>query len=194
MLAASTSATNITIPSSMFLAARSARPAIPIGGATPSRLPNGTITPPGSHTFAQNALATSTINKVRIPDQTRACTVVIISASPQPRERYGGRLAGFRMRRNAVASASGKVPYQRQSREQAANRQRNRRTNVERHKGKLATLVQQRGVERECRKRRVAAENAGSEQEAPMLRTVALEGEIGREQSHDQGPGDVLEQ
>src|ERR1043165_4403640 len=83
MLAASTSARNITIASIWFFAARSARPAMSTGGATPSRLPNATMTPPGAHTLAQNALATSTITNVRIPHQTSACTVVIM-ALPSP--------------------------------------------------------------------------------------------------------------
>src|SRR5436305_2177568 len=52
----------------------------------------------------------------------------------------------------------------------------------------------QRDVERERRKRCVAAQNPSGEEEAPMLRRIALEGEVGREQAHYERSGDVLEQ
>src|SRR5947209_14505939 len=49
-------------------------------------------------------------------------------------------------------------------------------------------------VERERRERGVTAEDAGGEEQPPMLRGVTLEGEVRGEQSHRKRAGDVLEQ
>src|SRR5437762_5427004 len=89
---------------------------------------------------------------------------------------------------------SGKVSDQCQSRKQAPDRERNRENDVERREAELAALIVERDIERERRERRVAAEDAGREKEAPMLRGVALEGEVGRKQAHHQRAGNVLEQ
>src|SRR5882724_1328801 len=94
----------------------------------------------------------------------------------------------------APAGRSREIAHQRQAREQPANRQRDRGENIKRREAKLAASVKQRGVEREGRERRVAAEDAGREKQPPVLRSVALEGEVAGEQSHRQRAGDVLEQ
>src|SRR5262249_41160006 len=71
---------------------------------------------------------------------------------------------------------------------------RDRGNHVERRLPECAALVEQRGVERERREGRVAAENSGGEEQPPVLRGVALEGEVAREQPHHQRAGYVLKQ
>src|ERR1043165_392848 len=93
-----------------------------------------------------------------------------------------------------VEPGSGEVAHKRESGEQPADRERDREQDVERGESELAALVVQRDVEREGRERGVAAQNAGGEEQPPVLRGVAFEGEIGREQAHRERPGDVLEQ
>ena len=87
-----------------------------------------------------------------------------------------------------------KLPHQREPGEQPADRERDRGQHVERREAELAALVEQRGVERERREGRVAAEDAGGEEQPPALRRIALEGEVAGEQSHHQRAGDVLDQ
>jgi len=82
MPAASTTARNMIIASIWFFAARSARPATEMSGATTLAVAEGDHHAARSQTFAQNALATKTISSVRIPDQTNACTVVIMASLP----------------------------------------------------------------------------------------------------------------
>src|SRR6202166_1691653 len=101
---------------------------------------------------------------------------------PPPRIKCG---AGFRSKTLC------KMPHQREAGEQARNREHHRPQHVEQRRSDLAALIKHRGIERERREGGVAAENAGHQEQPPMLRRVALEREIARDQAHDDGAGDV---
>ena len=75
-----------------------------------------------------------------------------------------------------------------------ADREPDREQDVERGQAELAALIVQCDIERERREGRVAAEDAGGEEQPPALRGIALEGEVGGEQSHHERAGDILEQ
>src|SRR3954468_23781713 len=85
-----------------------------------------------------------------------------------------------------TAGGSGQVTHKREPGEQAADRQPNREQDVKRGETEFAALIEQCAVERESGESRVAAENAGGEEEPPGLRSVAFEGEIAGEQPHQQ--------
>src|SRR6186997_90911 len=97
---------------------------------------------------------------------------------------------------NSIANVrSGEVAHQRQPRSQPGNSQTDRGQHIKRGLQKFAALVEQHGVEREGRERGVAAENAGGEEQPPVLRSFAtLEREVAGEQAHHQRAGDVLDQ
>src|SRR6516165_1031314 len=89
---------------------------------------------------------------------------------------------------------SGEVAHEREPGRQAADRQRDRSDDVERRKPQFAALVEQHGIERERRKGGVAAEDAGGQEQAPVLRDGAFESEIADQQAHHQRTAHVLEQ
>jgi inorganic pyrophosphatase len=87
-----------------------------------------------------------------------------------------------------------KLPHQRQSGQQAADRKRDGKNDVERRKAKLAALIKQDGIERERREGGVAAEDPGGQEQPHVLWDAALEGEIADQQAHDHRACDVFEQ
>src|SRR5438034_10749835 len=70
---------------------------------------------------------------------------------------------------------SAEMAHQRQTGEQAGDRERHRSQHIQCRKADLAALVEQRGVERERGKRGVAAEDPGHDEQSPGLRRLALE-------------------
>src|SRR6266568_2284548 len=80
------------------------------------------------------------------------------------------------------------------ARGQTTDRDRDRGQHIERGEPGLAPLIEQNGVERERREGGVAAEDAGGEEQPPMLRGVALQCKVGGEQTHHQRAADILEQ
>src|ERR1041385_910762 len=99
----------------------------------------------------------------RIVGWAKAC-----SRAPCPRATRSNEGGGHAPLRDALPTLR-KVAYQPQPRKQSADREPNRQHNVERGQAELAALVVQRDVERECREGRVAAEDPGSEEQAPVL-------------------------
>src|SRR5262249_31748580 len=81
-----------------------------------------------------------------------------------------------------------------EGRRQSTHRKRDRQYHVEQGNSGLATLVQQYGIERERREGGVAAENARGQEQAPVLRDFALEGEVADQQTHHDGAAHVLDQ
>ena len=66
--------------------------------------------------------------------------------------------------RRKRGTKSREVPHQRQSSQQAADRERDGKNDVKRREAKLAALVEQDGIERERGEGGVAAENAGGQE------------------------------
>src|SRR5665213_275066 len=68
----------------------------------------------------------------------------------------------------------GKVAHQREAGEQRGDRYAYRYADIKRCHGDLPALVKQRDVEREGGKCREAAENAGGQEQPPVLAGIAL--------------------
>src|SRR5215813_10828979 len=85
------------------------------------------------------------------------------------------------------------VARQRKPGEQAADRERHRAKNIEGGNTQFAAFVKQCRVERERREGGVATEDAGGEEQLPVLRSAATEGEIARQHTHNERAGNVLE-
>src|SRR6185312_2069470 len=92
---------------------------------------------------------------------------------------------------SASRKASGHPPHDGEAGEQADEAERDRADDVQRHEPELVALIEERGIERKGRERRVAAEHAGRQEQPPMLRRAALEGEPGGHQPHHERTGDV---
>src|SRR4249919_987750 len=77
------------------------------------------------------------------------------------------------------------IPRHRQPREQSRDRQHDRSHNVDRRQRQLTALIEQCSVQRKGGECGVAAENAGGEEQPPVLRRIAPEGEIAGDEAHD---------
>src|SRR5215468_5283 len=91
-------------------------------------------------------------------------------------------------------AASREVPHQRESEIEPADRKCDGKNDVERRQPDLAALIEQDGIEREGRERRVPAEDAGGQEQPQVLRYAAFEGEISDEQAHHQRAAHVLDE
>src|SRR5688572_4726638 len=83
-----------------------------------------------------------------------------------------------RRSRGRRSARSSHLPHEPKPGEKPRDRKHDGADDVERRKPELAPLIEQRRIEREGGKRRVAAQHAGGEKQPPVLRGVpALEGE-----------------
>src|SRR6476469_6524278 len=121
----------------MLHAARSARPAWPSAIGRFSRFPNAMSLPGGVQAFAQRPLATRSIRNVRIPDAMTAWTVVIMACPPSLVHEAIADVTPIQLCREIGLKSSREIAHQCQSGEQAPDRQRHRRGNIERRHPEL---------------------------------------------------------
>src|SRR5262245_35261938 len=107
-------------------------------------------------------------------------------------ERYCGTVAVGCER--SASPESSQIAHQREDGCQPTDGERDRQYHVKHRDPRLTALIQQYGIERECREGGVAAENARCQEQAPVLRDFALEGEVADQQTHHDRAAHIFDQ
>jgi hypothetical protein len=83
------------------------------------------------------------------------------------------------------------LAHDEQARKQSCNRDADRCDDIQRSQSECPALIEQGRIKREGGEGCEAAENASGQEQSPHLARIGLEGEIARQQAHDERADDI---